>query len=624
MTEDKHGPLLALGALGVVYGDIGTSPLYALRETMGNLPITELNVFGVLSLVFWTLILVVSIKYFLIIFQADNDGEGGILALLALFKQKSPKRIKMLYWVAMIGAGLLLGDGMLTPAISVTSAVEGVHLIYPHAQGWVLGIVCCILLLLFAFQRRGSTKIGMVFGPVILVWFIVIAGLGVVQLLDNPVVLQAVNPYYAFEFLYLNGWHGFFLLGGVFLVVTGGEALYADIGHFGKGPIRWSWFLVVLPCLLMNYFGQGVVVLAHPEAIVNPFYWMVSNKMLIPMILLATCASVIASQAIISATFSLTRQGILLGVVPRFPMIQTSKQLIGQIYIPQMNFILLCGSLFLIFLFHDSSGLANAYGIGINLQILLVTGMVAYAAYKLWDWSYTWILGVFSVFIGIDLLFLGANLHKFLTGGWVPVCFSIAVALVMFTWKNGMEYLQRNVYRRHTLIETTSRQLQERELTHIPKMNAIFITDQYDHTGSSFLHFLKMTLSFAEHILVVSCNIANKPYVHHSRRCVIRRIDPQIYELTLHYGFMERISIPQALTLVNSNGMLPFYIDLKQVTYWVEVLHVVASKLKKTLWFFWQERLFAFLLRNYPVNLNIEFYRLPYEQTIAIGTYTIL
>lgn len=623
MTEHKSGPLLALGALGVVYGDIGTSPLYALRETMGNLPITTLNVFGVLSLVFWTLILVISIKYLLIIFRADNDGEGGILALLALFKQKSPKRIQILYWMAMVGAGLLLGEGMLTPAISVTSAVEGIRLIYPHAGEWVLGIALSIIFLLFAFQRRGSTQIGLVFGPVILLWFIVIALMGFVHLLDNPTVLQAVNPYYAFEFLYLNGLHGFFLLGGVFLVVTGGEALFADMGHFGKGPIRWSWFLVVLPCLLLNYFGQGAVVLTHPETIVNPFYGMVSEKMLLPLIVLATCASVIASQAIISATFSLTRQGIFLGVFPRFPMIQTSKKLIGQIYIPQVNFILMCGSLFFIFLFHDSSGLASAYGIGINLQMLLVTSMVAYAAYKVWNWSWVWVIAVFSVFLGIDLLFLGANSHKFLTGGWAPVSLSIVVALVMFTWKNGMEYLQRNVYRRHTLIEATSSQLQ-REFTHIPGMTAIFISDQYDHTGSSFLHFLKMTLSFAEHILVVSCKFSNKPYVHHSRRYAIRQIDSQIYELTLHYGFMERINVPQALALAHTNAHLPFYIDLERVGYWVEVLHAVASKLKKTLWFFWQERLFAFLLRNYPVNLNIDFYRLPYEKTIAIGTYTLL
>ncbi|MCX7116203.1 MAG: KUP/HAK/KT family potassium transporter [Gammaproteobacteria bacterium] len=624
MNTERNRPLLALGALGVVYGDIGTSPLYAIRESIRHLPIIPDNILGVLSLTFWALIFIVSFKSITLIFKADNEGEGGILALFALLKRNTTRPVPILFWLAIIGAGVLIGDGMLTPAMSVTSAIEGLQLVYPTTPSNMVNYACLILLLLFIFQRYGSTTIGLFFGPIILLWLLVIAGLGLRQILIYPSILMAVNPFYAIKFLYLNGWSGYFALGSVFLVVTGAEALYADIGHFGKKPIRIIWFCIVLPCLLLNYFGQGALLITQPLALNNPFYYLVPKAWMIPLIILATMATVIASQAIITATFSLIRQAILLGIFPRMPMVQTSKYMAGQIFISQMNTILMLGSLFLVLWFKNSSSLAHAYGIGVNLEMILVTILVAHAAYYVWHWRIVKIGLIFSVLILVDSLFLGANIHKFLTGGWIPVCIALGVAFIMFTWKQGMAYLQRKVYRQHRFIEAISAKITHKPRACLPGVNAIFITDQYDHNGSSFLHFLNMSLGFAEHILIVNCHVENQPYIHFSRRFSILNIQPNIYSLTLHYGFMEQISVPQALILASSRNLLPFQIDIEQTLYWVEIIHVQASRTKKTLWFYTQERFFAFLMRNYSVNLNIDFYRLPYERTIAIGTHVVI
>lgn len=615
---------LTLGALGVVFGDIGTSPLYALKVTMDNLPITQATIMGVLSLIFWCLIIIISFKYLIMIFRADNDGEGGILALLALMKHKSTKYVPIFYIVAIFGGGLLLGDGMLTPAISVISAVEGLSTLSPSFEPYILPIAVVILIFLFMLQSRGTGNIGSLFGPVILIWFLTIAILGIVQIVKAPIVLTAINPYYAFALIHETGYKGYLLLGGIFLVVTGGEALYADIGHFGKKPIRISWFTVVLPSLVLNYFGQGANLLLHPKAISNPFYMIAPNWFYIPLIILATIATIIASQAVISATFSLTKQAVLLSLCPRIPIVQTSKDYSGQIYVPQINIILFIGTLTFCFTFKTSDNLAHAYGIAVNTYMLLIDAMVAYAALSIWKWSKFRVGLIFGLFLSIDFAFLGSNLHKFLTGGWVPVTFALLIATIMYTWKFGLEYLQQNYYMNKDDISKILKQLEYKSLNQLSDLTAIFITDVYDKSGGSFLHFLKLCRAVPDRVLILNYVVDNIPYVHYSQRYEITCLHEKVFNLTLHYGFMETISIPRALERASNKNLFPFKLNIDRATYMVEIPNISASKTKKSLTFFWQEKLFAFLIRNYSTNLNIDFYKLPYNRTMAIGTYYIM
>ncbi|MDI1351693.1 MAG: KUP/HAK/KT family potassium transporter [bacterium] len=622
--EGKSTFKLTLAALGVVFGDIGTSPLYAIKVTLTNLPINQITVFGVLSLVFWSLIIIISFKYLVIIFRADNNGEGGILALLALLKLKETHYEPIFYILAIFGAGLLLGDGMLTPAISVISAVEGLSTLSPSFTPYILPVACLIFIFLFSIQSKGSIKIGYLFGPLIFTWFCTIAFLGLLHILNEPSVLQAINPYYAVSFLYAEGIRGYLLLGGIFLVVTGGEALFADIGHFGKNPIRNSWFFVVLPCLLINYFGQGANLLIHPEAIKNPFFMLAPSWFSLPLILLATIATIIASQAVISATFSLTKQAVLLNLCPRIHIIQKSKDHSGQIYIPQINFILFIGTMIFALAFKSSDRLAHAYGIAVNADMLLVDFMVTYAAIAIWGWPRLKVLLVFSAFFIIDFSFLGANAHKFLTGGWVPVIFALFIAFIMYTWRSGIEYLRTNIYMKKENISKILKQLKYKSLNQLAGVTAIFITDVYDKSGGSFLHFLKLSRSMPEHVLIIDYIVENIPSVHYSKRYQTTTLGPNICKLTLHYGFMESISIPKALEKACERNILPYSLDMDHATFMVEIPNVLASTRKKTLLFDWQEKIFVFLLRNYSANLNIEFYKLPHNRTMAIGSYCLL
>lgn len=624
MIDRKFSYSLALASMGVVFGDIGTSPLYALRETLAGLPLNAINILGVLSLVFWTLIIVISLKYLVVVFRADNDGEGGILALLALLKQTPLRYEKLLYLVAIFGAGLLIGDGMLTPAISVTSAIEGLEIISPHFEKWVVPLSCLILICLFSVQSKGTGQIGKAFGPLIFIWFLTLAGLGINHIIANPSVLKAIHPFYALDFFHENGLKGFFLLGGVFLVVTGGEALYADIGHFGKNPIRYSWFFIALPCLLLNYFGQGANLMIHPEDVDNPFYKLAPDWFFIPLLVISTIATVIASQSLITATFSLTKQAVLLGFYPRLPIVQTSKKMAGQIYIPQVNFFLLIGTILLILTFKNASGLAHAYGIAVNLTMLMVTLMVAYASVKVWHWPLWRVMLVFSVFVTIDLVFLAANSHKFMEGGWVPIGFALVVSVLMLTWNSGLKYLKTNFYLQKDDFLRILKQLRYKSLNQLPNVTAIFITDAYDPSGGSFLHFLKLSMAVPENILIVSYVVCNRPHVLVKHRFQLSQLADKIYQLTLNYGFMDDISIPEALTILNEKNLLSFKLNVDTATYLVEIPNINASRKKRTLTFFWQEKLFSFLMRNYSVNLNIEFYKLPYNRTIAIGTYCMI
>lgn len=617
-------PSLSLAALGVVYGDIGTSPLYALRESLRGLPINLTDVLGVLSLIFWSLILVISIKYLLILLRADNDGEGGILALSALIKRINNNRSKLFFIVGILGAGLMLGDGMLTPAISVISALEGFNVFVPSISSWILPLTCIVLLTLFAMQSFGTEKIGIIFGPIILFWFCIIAILGAKQIIENPIVLKAINPWYAFEFFYQNGWTGYALLGGVFLVMTGGEALYADLGHFGKKPIRVTWFFLVLPCLLLNYFGQGAYLLSHPEGISNPFYMLAPEWMAFPLIILATMATIIASQAVISATFSITKQAVLMGLYPHLPIVQTSGYQRGQIYVPQMNLILAIGTLLLVLTFKNSDALTHAYGIAVNLVMILTSMMVFYLIIKTWHWNRVAVVLLCLFFGVIDIAFLGANIQKLLTGGWLPIVFASGCAFVMYTWNIGRLYLQKTYYMQKEAFSKILKQLDYKSLNRLPNTLAIFITDIYDKSGGSFLHFLKLNRTMPEHVLIINYTVENIPYVPSSDRYNVSCLSKNICELTLHYGFMDTVSIPQALYTANDRVLLPFPVDIDTAMYFIEIPNIVASREHQTMWFFWQEKLFSFLVRNYSANLNIEFYQLPYNRTVAIGTYYMI
>lgn len=617
--QNKATLPLSMAALGVVYGDIGTSPLYAIRESLLGLPVFPENILGILSLIFWSLILIISIKYLCYILRADNDGEGGVLALLALLKRENGHTYKFLFLVGILGAGLLLGDGMLTPAISVVSAIEGLQVISPTFSQLVLPLTCIILLALFLVQHHGTAKIGWYFGPIILIWFATLAILGTAKIIQNPIVISALNPYYAIEFFIHNGWTGYAALGGVFLVVTGGEALYADLGHFGKTPIRLSWFAVALPGLLLNYFGQGAYLLLNQDAIVNPFYAIAPSWFSYPLLIIATMATIIASQAVISATFSLTKQAVLLDLYPRLPIIQTSEKKKGQIYVPQMNVILAIGTLILVITFKNSSALAHAYGIAVNLVMLGVTIMVTRVAYIHWHWSLIRIAAIFSLFLFVDIAFLGANAQKIITGGWVPLLFATICAIIMVTWQKGMEFLRASYYMEKVDLKTIIDELNHPNLHYIPNSTTIFISDPYDKSGGALLHYLKLNHIVPEHILIVSITIENHPYISQIDRHEFTKLGKGIYRLTLHYGFMELIDIPEALSTANKKKIFPFTLDVDQATFLVEIAQVTATRRKRTLLFFWQEKLFAFLMRN--AALDIEFFQLPYNRTVAIGTY---
>ncbi|KGP63043.1 potassium transporter Kup [Legionella norrlandica] len=608
---------LSLAALGVVYGDLGTSPLYSLQQILPELSITSENILGVLSLVFWSLILVISTCYVTVFLRADNAGEGGILALLSLFKSHDKPYPRVLFFIGIIGAGLLLGDGMLTPAISVMSAIEGLKVISPNFSHLVVPLSFTILLCLFLAQHFGTEKIGFSFGPVLLCWFITIGILGGIAIIHNPSVLVAVNPYYAFKFLYHGGWHAYILLSGVFLVITGAEAMYADLGHFGKAPIRIGWFFIVLPMLLLNYFGQGAYLLQNPQAISNSFYALAPPWFSYPLILIATIATIIASQAVISASFSLARQAILLNVCPRLSIIHTSKDERGQVYVPPINFVLAFGTLSLVVLFRSSHALASAFGMAVNLVMIIVALLVIFVARLFWHWSIAKIIQVFSLFILIDLMFLGANLHKINQGAWIPLVFATLTGIVMITWSRGMDFLRSSYYMNKITLPEIIKQFEHKKLHCIEDLTTIFITDPYDKSGGIFLHYLELNHIIPKQVLIVSIVIENYPYVAIKKRYELQELTEEIYGLKLHYGFMQAINVPRALLQCKENKILPFPFDIENASFLAERINITITR-KKHL-FYWQKKLFAFLLRN--AALDIDLYHLPHNRTITIGTY---
>jgi KUP system potassium uptake protein len=615
--DTKRFLTLSLAALGVVYGDIGTSPLYAFQASLQNLPTNRENVEGVLSLIFWSLVIVIAIKYLTIILKADNEGEGGIMALNRLLKPYVKKTATLLFVITMVGVGLIIGDGMLTPTISILGAVQGLETISPHLTPLVVPVTLMVLLLLFWIQKKGTGQIGIVFGPMIVVWFAVIAFLGVIQILKVPSILYAANPYYALAFFAEHKYQSIITLGSIFLVVTGGEALYADVGHFSKGAIRMSWFCIVMPSLLLNYFGQGAFLLVHPGMIDNTFYQIVPAWFLPYLIVIATVATVIASQAIISAVFSIVKQAVLLNFLPRLKIIQTSLVEKGQVYLPVVNTFLAVGTCLLVLGFQSTNSLSNAYGLAVNMDMIITTILVYFIAKRIWKWRIR--LVIFALIFIVDLIFLVGNGHKILDGGWIPLAIAFVISIMMWTWSRGFRRLhfmnRRNVLLDRNILDD----LNQNKIRRLPG-TGLFITDPYDQSGGSLLHHLKINHILAENVVFLSVVIDDHPYVPLSKKFTIEEKADGFYLLNIHYGFTETINLPQILKNISRNTALPFELhNIDTMTFFIEIIGLEISKNTGNNMPLWQKLLFSFMLRN--ALPDIQFYDLPYNRTVAIGTY---
>jgi KUP system potassium uptake protein len=610
---------VSLTALGVVFGDIGTSPLYALRECFfGHNPIppTEENVLGVLSLVFWALMIIISVKYLAYVIRADNEGEGGILALMALLspwrkRHGEGERVGIIS-LGVFGAALLYGDGMITPAISVLSAVEGLKVATPALDPFVIPITAFILLLLFAFQRRGTTRVGFVFGPIMLVWFSTIALLGIAGIMRQPRVLQAVIPVHAVHFFLDNHWRGFLVLGAVFLVVTGGEALYADMGHFTRRTIRFAWFTLVLPALVFNYFGQGALLLMHPRQITQPFYLLAPGWALYPMVVLSSLATVIASQAVISGVFSLTRQAALLGLFPHVHVFQTSAERIGQIYIPAVNWLLMIATLLMVFAFRTSGNLAAAYGVAVSTTMVITTLLAYGVARERWRWSLLSVLVFTMGFLAVDLSFFIANIFRIVEGGWVPLLVGGLVFFLISTWKRGRAIVRERLEGASIPLDTFVRRIAEKPPLRVPG-TAIFMSGNPKGTPPMLLRHLELNQVLHEKVILLTVIIEDVPRIWPSQRVEITQRSQRIFQVLMHFGFMENPNVPRTLARIRREEL---DIDPKTVTYYVGSRTLLPTHEKPGM-ALWRERLFAFLTRTSAQPVAV--YGIPPERVIELG-----
>ena len=606
-----------LTTLGVVFGDIGTSPLYAVRECFQSGAASQqmapnpANVLGILSLITWSLIIVISIKYLLYVMAADNKGEGGILALLALLNRRAGQR----FWFSMLsvfGAALLYGDGMITPAISVVSAVEGLKIATPVFQHFIVPIAIVILILLFAFQKKGTAKVGLVFGPIMLLWFVVIGFLGAVSLVRQPAVLAALNPLHALNFFFQNGFTGFAVLGAVFLVVTGGEALYADLGHFGRKPIRATWFAIVLPALLLNYFGQGALVLSKEGRVGHPFFNLAPDWALYPLVVLATVAAVIASQAVISGVFSLTRQAVLLDEFPRVSVQQTSHEEVGQVYIPVVNFVLMIACIGLVLGFQSSARLAGAYGVAVSTTMIITTILAATIAREIWKWSRALIILVTAAFLIIDLAFFGANILKFVDGGWFPLLVGTVLFIIMTTWKRGRVLLRQRMLATSESVDEVLSALGDKAVERVPG-TSIFLTNRPRGMPPVLIHHVKHSHSITEHVIVVHIATLDVPHVPIEERVESEKLKHGIYRVSLKFGFMDLPDVPAALSDLKIGEC---EIKPRELTYYVG-RGIVLQRERNPGMMRWREGLFAFLLRN--ATHSIAFFNIPPRQVVELG-----
>jgi KUP system potassium uptake protein len=621
--QDDHshgrtaGVALSVGALGVVFGDIGTSPLYALRESLGEeygLAGTRNDVLGILSLMFWSLLIVITLKYLIIVMRADNRGEGGILALVALIG--GTNRARNLILLGLFGTALLYGDGMITPAISVLSAVEGLQVAAPSLEPAVIPIVLVILVGLFAVQRRGTEAIGRFFGPVMVVWFGVLALLGVIEIASGPEVLEALNPLHAARFFLDNGFKGLLVLGSVFLVVTGGEALYADMGHFGRPAITRSWFAVVLPALVLNYFGQGALVLSDPDAAENPFFLLAPSWAQWPLTILATLATVIASQALISGAFSLTVQAVQLGYLPRLRHLHTSGHHIGHVYVPAINWFLLAACITLVLTFGSSTRLASAYGLAVTLTMLLTTVLVAAVALRLWSWPRVPTLVAAGLLAVVDSAFLGANLFKIPSGGWLPLVIGVVGFVLFTTWRTGRDLVAERVERRGLTLERFVEQLS----AHPPTRHAgtgVYLHRTAGLVPPALLANLRHNESLHETVITLSIMTDEVPRVPPALRLSLREIGDGFHQAVLHYGFLET---PDVATDLAAHALGDVSVDPQHTTWYLGREHVEVTERPGMA--IWREHLFAFLSRNAADPSR--YFELPVERTVDIGIHVEL
>jgi KUP system potassium uptake protein len=608
---------LALGAIGVVFGDIGTSPLYTMKETLGThgMTPTPSAVLGVLSLVFWSLIMVVSLKYVTFVMRADNKGEGGIMALMAL-AQRSMIGSARARWVlaafGIFGAALFYGDGVITPAISVLGAVEGLQIAAPGLEKYVVWVALVILLGMFAVQKHGTHKVGKAFAPVMTVWFLVLALLGVHQIIAHPQVLAAVNPWHAVRFFITHGDTSFIALGGVVLALTGAEALYADMGHFGKKPIRVAWFGFVLPALLLNYFGQGALLLGDPRAIASPFYLMVPEALLYPMIALSTAAAVIASQAVISGAFSMTREAMSLGYSPRMRVVHTSREMSGQIFVPWVNRMLMVLVILAVLGFRSSNNLGAAYGIAVTGTMTMTTLLALVVARRRWHWNWPAVVLVGVLFLIIDCSFFGANLLKVAHGGWFPLVLGVVIFTVMTTWRRGRELVVREIKQSGLALQPFIENIDEHPPLRVPG-TAVFLTADQHAVPHALLHNLKHNKVLHERNVLLTVDTLETPVADADERLQITALGGNFFGLELRFGFAEDPNVPLALSLCARAGL---GFDMMDTTFFLSRENIVAA-VRRPGMALWRDKLFAFLSRNaMPATA---FFQIPGNRLIELG-----
>ncbi|MDX2155517.1 MAG: potassium transporter Kup [Hyphomicrobiaceae bacterium] len=621
-SDADHAPahgkvwVLALGSIGVVYGDIGTSPLYAFKEAVTHAMKHGLAghdaVLGVLSLIIWALLLVVTLKYVIVLLRADNKGEGGTFALMALGQSVAKRSAPVLFALGVMGVSFFYGDALLTPAISVLSAVEGLKLVAPGLASAVVPLSMIIIIGLFAMQARGTERVAAYFGPITLVWFLLLAAGGVSHIIDDVGVFGAFNPLYGVNLLVHNGLLGLAILGLVFLAVTGAEALYADLGHFGRVPIQWAWSTVVLPCLVLNYLGQGALVLANPTAIANPFYLLYPSWALIPMVLMATAATVIASQAVITGAFSITRQAVQLGLLPRLGIRHTSESVAGQIYMPRVNWMLLVGVLLVVGIFQESSRLASAYGISVTATMAIDSVMAFFVVWKYWGWSLWRSLLLIVPLLFIEQAFLMANMLKILDGGWFPLLIALTLALLMFTWVRGSKVLARSTKKNEAEIDWLVRHLEAKPPHRVPG-TAVFLTGDPYSAPSALMHNLKHNRVLHERNILLTIKTEDTPRVPRHERIQIERISDGFIRVIAHYGFMESPSVAKIFEHARRKDL---NVDFPASSFFLSRRSLKPTT--KTPMPRWQEMLFIKLAAQ--AEDATEYFRIPPDRVVEVGT----
>jgi len=613
VDKARHG--LIIGALGIVYGDIGTSPLYTVRQCFDDVKnVNAESVYGILSLIAWALFVVVTLKYVIVIMRADNRGEGGILALTALALRATGRATNAHHWIlaaGLVGAALFYGDGVITPAISVLSAVEGLKVATPLFDPYVLPITVVLLVGLFLLQSRGTAKVGDFFGPVMALWFVVIAVLGLIEIARHPAILLSLNPFYGLRFLVADPGRGFILLGAVVLAVTGAEALYADMGHFGALPIRRAWLWFVFPALLLNYFGQGALLLRMPTALENPFFLLAPDWALYPLVVLASAATVIASQAVISGAFSMTRQAVQLGYLPRLEVRHTSEMEIGQIFVPKVNWLLLIAVVALVLGFRSSDNLGAAYGIAVTgtMSITTVLALVYMSGVRHWNPGIS--AALFGFFLTVDLAFFAANMLKIREGGWFPLAVATVVYIVMSTWRRGRQVLVTERERDALPLETFIASLRPGHPVRVPG-TAVFMTGNIRVVPNALLHNLKHNKVLHERVILMTVQTEDIPHVGDDQRLEIRHLDQNIHTIVLHYGFMDHPNIPRALAQCRA---MQFHFNLLETSFFVGREKIVAGQ--RTRFWRWRKQLFIFM-SNTMLDAT-EFFRIPTNRVIELG-----